>query len=41
MRLPPLAPSAMTPEQRKLHKAMAPVVAEHLKGFVSNVVTAR
>ena len=35
MRLPPLAPSTMTPGQRALHEAMAPVIAEHLKGFVS------
>lgn len=35
MRLPPLPPTAMTPSQRALHDAMAPVIAEHLKGFVS------
>ena len=35
MRLPPLAPSAMTSDQRALHETMAPVIAEHLKGFVS------
>lgn len=35
MRLPPLPPAAMTAPQRTLHDAMAPVVAEHLKGFVS------
>ncbi len=35
MRLPPLPPEAMRPEQRALHEAMAPVIAEHLKGFVS------
>ena len=35
MRLPPLPPTAMTPGQRALHDAMAPVIAEHLKGFVS------
>ena len=32
MRLPPLPPAAMMPEQRALHDDMAPVVAEHLKG---------
>jgi len=35
MRLNPLAPKDMTPAQKALHEAMAPVVAEHLKGFVS------
>ena len=35
MRLPPLPPAAMTKDQRALHDAMAPVIAEHLKGFVS------
>ena len=35
MRLPPLAPGAMNSDQRALHEAMAPVIAEHLKGFVS------
>lgn len=35
MRLPPLPPAAMTSDQRALHEAMAPVIAEHLKGFVS------
>ena len=35
MRLPPLPPSSMAPDQRALHDAMAPVVAEHLRGFVS------
>ncbi len=35
MRLPPLAPGAMTSDQQALHDAMSPVIAEHLKGFVS------
>ncbi len=35
MRLPPLPPAAMTSDQRALHNVMAPVIAEHLKGFVS------
>ena len=35
MRLSPLPPEKMTPEQLTLHDDMAPVIAEHLKGFVS------
>src|ERR1700709_689381 len=35
MRLSPLPPEKMTPEQRALHDDMAPVIAGHLKGFVS------
>lgn len=35
MRMSPLSPAGMTSEQRALHDAMAPVIAEHLKGFVS------
>lgn len=35
MRLPPLPPTAMNQDQKALHDAMAPVIAEHLKGFVS------
>lgn len=35
MRLSPLPPETMTSEQRALHDDMAPVIAEHLKGFVS------
>ena len=34
MRLPSLSTTAMTRDQRALHEAMAPVIAEHLKGFV-------
>ena len=35
MRLPPLPPANMTPDQRALHDDVAPMVAERLKGFVS------
>ena len=35
MRLPPLPPADMPPDARALHDEIAPVVAEHLKGFVS------
>ncbi len=35
MRLSPLPPDAMPPEIRALHDEMAPVIAAHLTGFVS------
>ena len=35
MRLPPLPPEDLAPPVRALHDDMAPVIAEHLKGFVS------
>ena len=35
MRLPPLPPSRLTPEQRTLHDDMAGVIAAKFKGFVS------
>lgn len=35
MRLPPLPPNDMSPPTWALHDDIAPVIAEHLKGFVS------
>lgn len=36
MRLSPLPPDAMTPPIRAFHDEMAPVIAEHLQGFMSS-----
>ena len=36
MRIAPIPPADMTPEQRELHEDMAPLIAEKLKGFISS-----